>query len=115
MALTKEEKQKLDLFKSMKLDRLQTQTILGRELTDPEWEMLTPKDYKVIFKQIATEAAKKARKANYLKPANVEIKKQYGIPSNKQYTYLKDEFKKAAGEAAGKAKKYIKPIKPIKR
>ena len=112
MALTREEKQKLDLFKMLKLDRLQTQAIIGRELTDAEWELVTPKDYKVIFKQIANEAAKKARKANYLKPANVEIKKQYGIPSNKQYTYLKDVFKKAADEAARKSKKYVKPIKP---
>ncbi len=62
MGLPNEEQKKLDLFKNFKLDRNQTETIIGRKLNNTEWKQLKPKDYKKIFSPIARQVAKAANK-----------------------------------------------------
>jgi len=90
MALTKEETQKLETFKNLKLDRSQTGIIIGRELSDSEWSMLT-KDCKLVFAAIAKEAASRARQKQ-----EIHDKKMHRLnkASHEQDTYfIKSLFK----------------------
>ena len=57
MGLSQDEKNKLQVFSNMPLNRIQTETIIGRKLTDAEWESrnhdyLTNADGKVGIKII---------------------------------------------------------------
>jgi len=69
MGLTEIEKSKLQLFSNVKLDRQQTETVIGRKLTNKEWKVIS-KDYRKIFTPIAKQAAKIARMKNYTKFKN---------------------------------------------
>ena len=101
MGLSNEELKKLEIFKNLKLDRTQTETILGHALTDREWKLVVPKDYKKIFTPIAIQASKVALKKLKAKPihkpespnyarifrdiADASVKHEYGIkPDMKQ-------------------------------
>ena len=81
------EKTKLQLFNNIKLDRRQTEIIIGRNLTNREWRTIN-KDYRKIFKPIAVQTAKAALKKRYLKPTKE--------PSE----YLKRTFQNIAAQAA---------------
>src|SRR5579872_6962359 len=68
MVLTKVEQEKLKIFSNLKLDRKQTEALLGRSLTSAEFKSLSPKDYRKIFTPIAKQAAKQ----RYVKPIDTE-------------------------------------------
>ena len=72
MGLSDEEKNKLQMFSKMKLDRNQIDLILGRQLTNAEWNSMT-KDYRKIFIPIAKQAANIANRKGYLKPNYAKI------------------------------------------
>ena len=57
MGLSQDEKNKLQVFSNMPLNRIQMETIIGRELTDAEWESRN-QDYPKICSPIAKQAAK---------------------------------------------------------
>ena len=114
MTLTQEDRIKLDKFKTLKLDRIQVETILGKSIINSDWRELNPKDYKKVFKLIANQAAKAAKEKKYLKPpinygkifrsiADQDVKHKYGIitpsktPDN---AHLKKVFKRIAIQAA---------------
>ena len=63
MALTEAEKTKLELFKSINLNRVQTEALIGRKLANVEWKSIS-KDYRKTFKPIAIQAAKTATEKN---------------------------------------------------
>ena len=86
MGLSQDEKNKLQVFSNMPLNRIQTETIIGRKLTDAEWESrnhdyLTNaerksrnKDYRKIFTPIARQAANTALKRQRLKASENKFK-----------------------------------------
>jgi len=79
MGLSQDEKNRLEVFNNIPLNRIQTETIIGRKLTDAEWESrnhdyLTNaerksrnKDYRKIFTPITRQAANTALKRQRLK------------------------------------------------
>lgn len=95
MALTKDEKQKLEHFKDINLSRAQIEVILARPLIKKEWCSLS-KDYKAVFTPIAKQAAKAART---LKSAST---------ADTLDVHLKKVFSKAALEAAKYAQRQEK-------
>jgi predicted small metal-binding protein len=94
MAPTKEEMQKLEMFKGIKLDRAQTEIILGRTLAGNEWRSLS-RDYKKVFTPISKQAAKVARNRKILNPVSVGNTR-------------KEQFKKVAEDAAKRGERRVR-------
>ena len=72
MGLSEEEKNKLQIFSKIKLDRNQIDVILGRQLTNAEWKSMT-KDYRKIFTPIAKQAANTACFAKYKRISQTKL------------------------------------------
>ena len=74
MVLSNDERKKLELISSLKLDRNGTELILGRKLSNAEWKSIS-RDYKKIFTPIAKQAAKLAsKKYSVKKEDNLKLK-----------------------------------------
>ena len=101
MGLSNEELTKLEMFKNLKLDRKQTEAILGHTLTNREWKELVPKDYRKIFSPIAIQASKIALKK--LKANN------FGKSDSPNYERI---FKDIANQAAKVANRKEKKNHP---
>src|SRR5271170_4541549 len=73
MGLSEKEQSRLAKFGNLKLDRIQTETIIRRDLTNAEWKSLN-KDYHKIFTPIARQAANTALKRQRLKSSENKFK-----------------------------------------
>ena len=94
MGLSEEDKNKLKLFSNLKLDRIQTEALEGREITNREWKSIT-KDYRKIFTPIARQVAKIAVRKQ--QPAINKNSEQAQTTRANRYSKL---YKSVAQEAA---------------
>ena len=109
MALTQAERNSLQVFKGINLNRNQVEIIINRALTDREWKVYNH-DYKPIFKNIAKQAANVAEKKfkiKKVKPSDDEIERLRSEKYRRNIKpYLDDSrrvFREVALEAAKSA------------
>jgi len=118
MALTSDEKARLQTFSSLSLNRKQLETILRRSLTEREWKAYN-RDYRAIFSQVAKHASNVAArmfKVSNVKPSDDNIKSLRIEKERKKYILYFDDRKKVfqniAVDAARKA--LVKKVKKLK-
>ena len=85
MGLSQDEKNKLQVFSNIPLNRIQTETIIGRKLTDAEWESRNH-DYPKICSPIAKQAVKAAIQ-------NKGVKEHKKFEGSKQLKYFSTFWK----------------------
>src|SRR6476469_3965254 len=104
MGLSESEKTKLQVFNNISLSKNQTEVIIGRTLTNSEWNSLN-KDYKKIFTQIAKQTATVAKhKRHNLSqtypptPNLIETASRNELYIRKRRSYLRDQNEQQADQ-----------------